>query len=48
MATAREPIEQAGYISATSDIPQSLSCKPQPVHTNGSAARLSSLYWKCP
>jgi len=33
MATAREPIEQAGYISATSDIPQSLSCKPQPVHT---------------
>jgi len=35
MATAREPIEQAGYISATSDIPQSLSCKPQPVHTLG-------------
>jgi len=35
MATAREPIEQAGYISATSEIPQSLSCKPQPVHTSG-------------
>jgi hypothetical protein len=31
-ATAREPIKQAGYISATS-APARLSCEQQPVHT---------------
>jgi hypothetical protein len=35
-ATAREPIKQAGYISATSDILQILTCELQPVHTFGS------------
>jgi hypothetical protein len=35
MATAREPIKQAGYISATSDIQQNLACEQQPVHTLG-------------
>jgi hypothetical protein len=38
MATAREPIEKAGYISATSDILQKLNCIQQPVHTSGSLA----------
>ena len=37
-ATARVPIKQAGYISATSDTVQILSCEKQPVHTFGSAA----------
>jgi len=32
-ATARVPINQAGYISATSDILQYLTCVVQPVHT---------------
>jgi len=32
-ATAREPIKQAGYISATSAIHAQLSCETQPVHT---------------
>jgi hypothetical protein len=37
-ATAREPIKQAGYISATSDTQHSPSCETQPVHTFGSNA----------
>ena len=35
-ATAREPIEQAGYIPATSDTLRQLTCERQPVHTFGS------------
>jgi hypothetical protein len=35
-ATARVPIKQAGYISATSGIQKILSCEQQPVHTFGS------------
>ena len=35
-ATAREPITQAGYISATSAIHAQLTCDQQPVHTFGS------------
>jgi len=31
-ATAREPIKQAGNISATSAIHAHLSCETQPVH----------------
>ena len=38
-ATAREPIKQAGYISATSAIQCLLTCEPQPVHTFGSQVR---------
>ena len=34
-ATARAPIKQAGFISATSDIQQNLNCNKQPVHTHG-------------
>jgi hypothetical protein len=35
-ATAREPIKQAGYISATSVTHAQLHCETQPVHTLGS------------
>jgi hypothetical protein len=42
-ATARVPIKQAGYISATSDIQQNLSCDQQPVHTSGS---LGDIVWR--
>ncbi len=40
-ATAREPIKQAGYISATSDTQHSPSCETQPVHTSGSKTEVS-------
>jgi hypothetical protein len=35
MATARVPIEKAGYIEATSESLQILSCDMQLVHTFG-------------
>ncbi len=43
-ATARVPIKQAGYISATSGIQKILSCKQQPVHTFGSTG-LARFQW---
>jgi hypothetical protein len=38
-ATAREPIQQAGYISATSATHAQLYCETQPVHTYAERSR---------
>jgi hypothetical protein len=41
-ATARVPIKQAGYISATSATTHNLSCEMQPVHTLGHSLPIHS------